>query len=178
MARASASSADGHTGRRVKHSRNGCVSCKERRLRCSGTNPSSYSFHLLTDYFTEERPSCKRCVDDSRQCEYLLRLTWQDDSRERGVKHGRGKNDEASFVDPIPPEDLVQGSGWNMPWSQRRHFLNTTKSDISGPQVQSLQPLNQLHRRNYVPQLHYSLRLYELSTSDSALFQYCELNGV
>ncbi|CZR55599.1 uncharacterized protein PAC_05487 [Phialocephala subalpina] len=154
MARASRASAQSQSsGRRVKHSRNGCVSCKKRRIHCS-----------------EGRPSCTRCLDSGQFCEYNLRLIWEDESSKRGVKHGRGKHTEVTFVDPTPPKDLAEKAEWIPPQKQRSHFLNTIREDIDrGTQVRSMTKYNGLHR---TPRLRYAPRALELSSADGMLLQY------
>lgn len=140
------------SGRRVKHSRTGCVSCKERRLRCS-----------------EERPSCSRCLHDGRSCEYILRLTWEDESSRRGVKHGRGKHADVSFVDPTPSGELVMKSQWIPPQRRRRYFLNTVRDDMDGTQVQSVTQVDTVYA---TPRLYYTPQRLKLSVSDGMLYQY------
>ncbi|CZR51396.1 uncharacterized protein PAC_01271 [Phialocephala subalpina] len=155
---ASASSVDSQSpqsqtsGRRVKHSRNGCASCKERRLRCS-----------------EERPSCQRCLDDDRSCEYVLRLIWAEESARRGIKHGRGKHAEVTFVDPKPSRDLIGKAEWNEPRRQRSYFLNTIYEDVDGTQVRTVTKYNGIYRS---PRLQSAPKVLELSSADGMLLQY------
>jgi len=99
-------------------------------------------------------------------------LIWEDESSKRGVKHGRGKHAEVTFVDPTPPKDLAEKAEWIPPQKQRSHFLNTTREDIDrGTQVRSTTKYNGLHR---TPQLRYAPRALELSSADGMLLQYCE----
>lgn len=176
MARASASpgelqSPSQSSGRRVKHSRNGCVSCKERRLRCSGKNLDIHRRTTADARIIEKRPSCSRCLDDGRSCEYVLRLTWQDESSRRGVKHGRGKNTEISFVDPTPPKNVVEKAQWRTHRSLRHYFLNTISEDMDGAQAMAVMRSNGRYRST--PRLHVP-QMMELSNVDGMLFQYCE----
>lgn len=159
------------SGRRVKHSRNGCVSCKERRLRCSGKELENHVVVTANVCITEERPSCSRCLDGGRSCEYVLRLTWEDESSRRGVKHGRGKNAEISFVDPTPPKDVVEKAQWRPYRNLRMYFVNTIAEDMDGAQVNAVMR----HRSTYksMARLHVP-QLMELSNVDGMLFQYCE----
>ncbi|KAE8448733.1 hypothetical protein EG329_008948 [Mollisiaceae sp. DMI_Dod_QoI] len=159
MARASASPGDSQSqssGRRVKHSRNGCASCKERRLRCS-----------------EERPSCSRCLDDGRSCEYLLRLIWEDESSRRGIRHGRGKHAEVSFVDPTPSKDQIEKAEWKKLRNQKRHFLNTIREDMDSTQAKSVAQYSRYDRS--LPRFHYASRIFELSSADGMLLQYYQV---
>lgn len=90
-------------GRHVKHSRNGCGSCKKRRIRCPG-----------------EKPSCSRCIADSKVCEYVLRLQWEDDSIRRGVKHGRSAQ--------VLPTAVTTSGRLLRP---AKHFVNFSHKDFS-----------------------------------------------
>ncbi|KUJ23642.1 uncharacterized protein LY89DRAFT_189135 [Mollisia scopiformis] len=160
MAGASASPGDSQSpsqssGRRVKHSRHGCVSCKERRLRCS-----------------EERPVCSRCLDDGRSCEYVLRLIWEDESSRRGVKHGRGKNAEISFVDPTPSKDVAEKAQWRPRRNGRSYFLNTIPEDMDAAQSMAVMRFD--GRYKSMPRLHVPQTL-GLSNVDRILFQYYQV---
>ncbi|KAL2006014.1 hypothetical protein VTN00DRAFT_9668 [Thermoascus crustaceus] len=101
----SAIAAKQRSGRNVTHSRRGCLTCKRRKLRCP-----------------ENRPICARCWNDNRVCHYGIQLQWEDESRSRGVKHGRSTR-------------AAKHPGWES-WVQvpvrRRveHFINTTVSDL------------------------------------------------
>jgi hypothetical protein len=118
-----------------------------------------------------------RCLDDGRSCEYILRLIWEDESSRRGVKHGRGKGAEVSFVDPTPPSRVRGRAHWVSPRSQRKHFLNTDGEDISG-NVKSASPSTEVYRRSSALRLHYAPTVFKLSVSDGMLFQYCEYNSI
>lgn len=122
-------------------------------------------------YVLEERPSCLRCLDDGRSCEYVLRLTWEDESSRRGVKHGRGKNTEISFVDPTPPKNVVERAQWRPGRISRAYFLNTIAEDMDGAQVMAV--MRSSGRYRSTPRLHVPQTM-ELSNADGILFQYCE----
>jgi hypothetical protein len=73
----------------------------------------------------ENKPICDRCWNDNRPCSYGILLQWEDDSRKRGIKHGRTtRADRAGLTtnswSGIPIERTV------------RHFLNTYMSDLEG----------------------------------------------
>lgn len=52
--------------------RTGCWPCKTKHVRC-----------------TEEQPQCARCARLGVQCQYGIRLLWEDDAVERGILLGR-----------------------------------------------------------------------------------------
>lgn len=141
-------------------------------LRYEHTIPSAY--HTLITTPTEERPSCMRCLDDGRSCEYVLRLIWKDESSRRGVTHGRGKHAEVSFADPTPSEDLVEKAEWQRPQVQHRYFLNTVRRDIDGTRVQPLTRFHRLYRRVPALRVYNTLQNLGLSRADGMFFQYCE----
>jgi hypothetical protein len=178
MTRASASPSSTNSGRRVKHSRNGCVSCKKRRVRCSGkswccTSGINVLSLLIYHLITEERPVCARCICNGIQCEYKIRLIWEDESSERGIKHGRRKHREASFIDPTPSSELLGVAQWNRLLAGKVHFLNTTGPDIDGVPVKPFTPLD-LMRAAYMPRLKCAPAVLDLPRSDGMLFQYCK----
>ncbi|KAH8820718.1 fungal-specific transcription factor domain-containing protein [Xylogone sp. PMI_703] len=145
------------SGRRVRHSRYGCIPCKQRRLRCS-----------------EGRPSCSRCLNDGRSCEYILQLIWQDESLQRGVRHGRGRNIPVSFADPTPTSDFAEGVQWNSQSHKKRHFLNTSCQDIEAVIAQPAVLFHKSARREYTSKLQPGPQIVDFSNIDGHLFQYYE----
>ena len=125
-------------------------------------------------YSIEEQPSCARCFNDGRSCEYVLRLIWEDESSRRGVKHGRGKHSEVSSVDPTPPKDLIEKSKWTAPQRRRRYFLNTILGDVEGTEVASAAQADEVWKRSFAVRLRSSPRILDLSVADGMVFQYCE----
>ncbi|KAH8704043.1 fungal-specific transcription factor domain-containing protein [Talaromyces proteolyticus] len=109
------------TGRRVTHSRGGCLTCKSRKLRCP-----------------ENKPICSRCYNDNRTCSYGIQLQWEDDARKRGIKHGRTTRTDRAGL------SASKSSVWlSFPRDQGgRYFLNTFTSDLEGniavPMVEGL----------------------------------------
>lgn len=86
--------------------RSGCSTCKRAHVRCS-----------------EERPSCLRCQRLRLECDYQIKLLWEDDAQERKIAHGRvrapasirvvGRSSEQSSTNQV----------------SRYEFLNTTLAD-------------------------------------------------
>ncbi|KAL3713375.1 hypothetical protein TMatcc_002078 [Talaromyces marneffei ATCC 18224] len=100
-----------NSGRRVKHSRGGCSTCKQRKIRCP-----------------ENKPICNRCISDNRVCNYGIQLQWEDDSRKRGIKHGR-----TTRADRVALSAAKTTTWLGFPRGQGgRYFLNTFTSDIDG----------------------------------------------
>ncbi|TVY43891.1 Transcriptional activator protein [Lachnellula occidentalis] len=143
------------SGRRVKHSRQGCVLCKTRRIRCS-----------------EEKPSCARCAKDGRICEYVVRLTWEEDSLSRGIKHGRAARSRPT--DRISSSGLAERS--QIPATQYiqdygSYFINTNVLDVEGKPIHKATACVR-YRRPVIPRTLNSTGVYGLSSMDGALFQY------
>ncbi|TVY58741.1 putative transcriptional regulatory protein [Lachnellula suecica] len=157
MTLSSASATDKKTGQSVRHSRNGCIVCKDRRRRC-----------------TEERPSCARCTADNRACKYILRLTWEDESRERGIKHGRGGQFEKQVVNPVPSTDLINQRGWNVPQHETRQFLNTYTTAIVGNSLRQVVHFGPLRVKARSVGPPYGIGDNCLGFTDGLLFQYYE----
>ncbi|TVY13574.1 hypothetical protein LARI1_G006452 [Lachnellula arida] len=143
------------SGRRVKHSRQGCVLCKARRVRCS-----------------EEKPSCTRCAKDGRICEYIVRLTWEEDSLSRGVKHGRAARSRSAdrvsssglaARSQIPAPQYIQDYG--------SYFINTNVLDLEGKPIHKATACMR-YRRPVIPRTLNLTAVYGLSSMDGALFQY------
>ncbi|KAL1969319.1 hypothetical protein VTN77DRAFT_9511 [Rasamsonia byssochlamydoides] len=99
------------SGRRVAHSRGGCLTCKRRKLRCP-----------------ENKPICERCWNDNKPCSYAIQLQWEDDSRKRGIKHGRSTR---------VADATTTASTWiGLPIAGKvRHFLNTSACDVEDGMV-------------------------------------------
>ncbi|KAJ9213865.1 transcriptional regulator family: Fungal Specific TF [Paecilomyces variotii] len=103
------------SGRNVTHSRRGCLTCKKRKLRCP-----------------ENKPICSRCWDDNKTCRYEVQLQWEDESRQRGVKHGRATRTLA----PLSTQSWVEA-----PMKGKvEHFINTTVHDLEDEVAISLFP--------------------------------------
>ncbi|EED14834.1 conserved hypothetical protein [Talaromyces stipitatus ATCC 10500] len=103
-----------NSGRRVKHSRGGCSTCKQRKIRCP-----------------ENKPKCDRCIADNRVCSYGFQLQWEDDSRKRGIKHGRTVRADRVGLSASKSAtwlDIPRGHGG-------KYFLNTFVSDVDGDVV-------------------------------------------
>ena len=115
-----------------------------------------------------------RCLDGGRSCEYVLRLIWEDESSRRGIKHGRGKHSEISFVDPTPSKGLIEKAKWKAPRNRKRQFLNTVREDVDGALVQSVALVNGMHKRGPALRLRCPPQILDLSMTDGMLFQYCE----
>ncbi|KAL3421907.1 fructosyl amine:oxygen oxidoreductase [Phlyctema vagabunda] len=145
---------------------------RQREWKKDLTRPGDVVKDLRDVGFAEERPSCARCLDDGRPCEYLLRLIWPDESSRRGVKHGRGKHADVSFVDPTPSMAVVQDAGWGPYRVYIRHFLNTVQDDVDETHMRSIARFDQFYRRSLQPRLLYTPRMVDLSTADGTLFQY------
>lgn len=57
-----------------KRSRNGCLTCKKRRVKCD-----------------EHRPKCTNCLRLNLPCSYGLVLLWEDEALAKGISFGRSK---------------------------------------------------------------------------------------
>lgn len=63
------------TRRYEKRSKNGCITCKQNRVKCD-----------------EIHPLCTRCSNRNLQCTYQKRILWQDEALEKGITFGRSKS--------------------------------------------------------------------------------------
>lgn len=87
--------------------RSGCATCKKAHVRCS-----------------EERPECTRCQRLKLECDYQVKLLWEEDALQRNIAHGRGKapagkREFGSFVEQISANQV-----------SHHDFLNTTMADF------------------------------------------------
>ncbi|KAL2064425.1 hypothetical protein VTL71DRAFT_4919 [Oculimacula yallundae] len=147
-------------GRNVTHSRNGCLGCKAKRRRCS-----------------EERPACTRCLIGGRTCTYLRKLHWEDESANRGIKHGRRVLHNTRYVDPTPPSSLLKGSGWRDP-RNCEYFVNTDATDLEAKPFQPLLTANyQVHRLSFHQKPQYALQIRAMSACDGLLLQYYDISN-
>ncbi|KAG2733246.1 hypothetical protein G9P44_004236 [Scheffersomyces stipitis] len=60
-----------------KRSRSGCLTCKQRRVKCD-------EFH----------PRCKNCVRLKLNCNYGVKLLWEDEAIAKGISFGRSKQNK------------------------------------------------------------------------------------
>jgi hypothetical protein len=87
--------------------RSGCSTCKRAHVRCS-----------------EERPSCLRCQRLKLECDYQIKLLWEEDALERNIAHGRARAPTSSReVERFSEQPLTNQV-------YRYEFLNSTLADF------------------------------------------------
>jgi hypothetical protein len=76
---------------------------------------------------TEQRPTCQGCVEANIKCRYDMILRWEDDFRDKGLKHGRSKKGSITYA--IKP-DPSSSRDSNKATRSTVFFVNTTVSDL------------------------------------------------
>lgn len=132
----------------------------------------------------ENKPICDRCISDNRVCNYGIQLQWEDDSRKRGIKHGR-----TTRADRVGLSAAKTATWLGFPRGQGgRYFLNTFAPDVDGkivvPVIQGLdfgrdtrwKREAMLHMTpTCMPTLNCVALSNESHNMDGLLFDYCNL---
>jgi hypothetical protein len=133
---------------------------------------------------TENKPICDRCRSDNRICNYGIQLQWEDDSRKRGIKHGR-----TTRADRVGLSAARTATWLGFPRGQGgRYFLNTFASDIDGKIVVPVMQGLDFGRGNTwkreamlhttptrMPTLNFAALSNGSQNLDGILFDYCNL---
>lgn len=121
-------------------------------------------------------------MSDNRVCNYGIQLQWEDDSRKRGIKHGR-----TTRPDRVGLSAAKTATWLGFPHGQGgRYFLNTFASDLDGkivvPVIQGLdfgrdaiwKREAMLHMTpTRMPTLNSTVLTHENHDLDGLLFDYC-----
>ncbi|KAJ5410687.1 uncharacterized protein N7487_005046 [Penicillium crustosum] len=95
----------------IRRTRSGCWNCKKRRRRC-----------------TEDKPSCKWCLQRGQECRYGIRLLWEDEAQLMGIAFGRsGMKDR--FI-KTKTKSSVEHYFLPVKSHASRYWLTTTSDDI------------------------------------------------
>lgn len=104
-------------------SRNGCTTCKKRRVKCD-----------------ESHPACNTCKRLNLTCHYGTKLLWEDEAIEKGISFGRSKQNKLIILQKNKNLEqhekqltLSQKSNKYVTWSKYTEgqlFLNTTYTDF------------------------------------------------
>ncbi|KAF2679370.1 hypothetical protein K458DRAFT_314478 [Lentithecium fluviatile CBS 122367] len=137
--------------------RTGCWPCKNKHVRC-----------------TEERPQCVRCTRLGIQCQYGMKLLWQEDAVQRGIwlgregawsKHGKSKPEQQAsahhFVVPIKTPIFLH--------TAYRHFARLGEEDSDDGEED--QETRARETNQPIPTIALS-HLDALSNIDAYLFNY------
>lgn len=100
-----------------------------------------------------------------------LRLTWEDESSARGVRHGRAAL-ESKLSNRSPSLELVK-TKQDLPHDYGFYFINTNASDFGTSAIHQLPISYESHRKAVVPLVFRSLETYDLDDIDRLLFQHC-----
>ncbi|GAM82994.1 hypothetical protein ANO11243_009800 [Dothideomycetidae sp. 11243] len=104
--------------------RTGCWACKSRRIKCDSESQATLAPSREPSLTLSQgrRPKCKRCVIRGLDCDYSLRLIFQEDSTCRGVAHGRSRSSVVQDLIPRPSRRIRRDGPYL--------FVNTTARDV------------------------------------------------
>lgn len=92
-------------------SRNGCLTCRKRKIRCD-----------------EAKPVCSNCRDKGLQCQRGVTLKWEQEYASRGLAFGRCGvwSKHGATQDDVPRLDSAVVHWLPLPHIQPYHFVNST----------------------------------------------------
>ncbi|KAJ5694965.1 hypothetical protein N7536_005377 [Penicillium majusculum] len=95
----------------IRRTRSGCWNCKKRRRRC-----------------TEDKPSCKGCLQRGQECHYGIRLLWEDEAQSMGIAFGRSGMKDRFMKTKI--KSTVEHYLLPVKSHASQYWLTTTSEDI------------------------------------------------
>ncbi|KAK6457371.1 uncharacterized protein RJT20DRAFT_150154, partial [Scheffersomyces xylosifermentans] len=150
-----------------KRSRDGCLTCKKRRVKCD-----------------ESHPRCHNCVRLKLTCNYGIKLLWEDEAIAKGISFGRSKQNKLirqqtkrSFLLPNEKKQLTlsemlqndKAIKWVKSTNDRCNlFLNTTYDDFN--KIFNMITKDDLELKNYSmshPNSNVVISIADSNNSDS-----------
>ncbi|KAF2083891.1 C6 zinc finger domain protein [Saccharata proteae CBS 121410] len=130
-------------------SRNGCLTCRKRKIRCD-----------------EGRPVCGNCRGRNLECQRGIALKWEAEYTSRGLAFGRRGvwNKQKTPFDDVPTHFMGEMVEWvSFPRIQPYHFINSTIEgfeDVLAEQEELGFAFPQLEEQSHAPLFNYYLERF------------------